>query len=98
VSEPRSGWPPGRAPGDLAQGNAHNRQRVDVPIVAVSGCRIPSAWKTSVNGTAVTPGGVGTEITRDVVDRELERLLGRELTRPLEFAVSMDLTGTTAAG
>ncbi len=51
-----------------------------------------------MNGTAVTPGGVGTEITRDVVDRELERLLGRELTRPLEFAVSMDLTGTTAAG
>ena len=76
VSAPRSGWLPGQAPGDLAQGNAHNRQRVDVPMVAVSGCRIPSAWKTSVNGTAVTSGGVGTEIARDVVDRELERLLG----------------------
>jgi AraC-like DNA-binding protein len=37
-------------------------------------------------------------LARDVVDRELERLLGRELTRPLEFAVSMDLTGAAAAG
>lgn len=50
-----------------------------------------------MNGTAVTSGGAGTEIARDVVDRELERLLGRELTRPLEVAVSMDLTTSAAA-
>lgn len=37
-------------------------------------------------------------LARQAVDRELERLLGRELRKPLEFTVAMDITSADAAG